>query len=50
MRILVDTNILARLAQPAHDHHPIALSAMAALDGTGRAFHFLDMPSMAKRR
>jgi predicted nucleic acid-binding protein len=35
MRILADTNILARLAQPAHAHHLIALGAMAALDAAG---------------
>jgi predicted nucleic acid-binding protein len=33
MRILADTNILARLAQPSHPHYAIALRALAALDG-----------------
>jgi hypothetical protein len=35
MRILADTNILARLAQPGHAHHATALDALAALNGEG---------------
>lgn len=31
MRVLVDTNIIARLAQPAHHHHSLALKAMEGL-------------------
>ena len=35
MRILIDTNILARLAQPAHPHHPGTVRAIEALRGNG---------------
>ena len=35
MRVLVDTNILARLAQPAHPHHPAAVDAVEALQAKG---------------
>ncbi len=35
MRILVDTNVLARLAQPAHPHHPEAARAIEELRGNG---------------
>src|SRR5687768_12373986 len=33
MKVLVDTNIVARIAQPTHPHHQITLAALAALKG-----------------
>ncbi len=33
--VLMDTNILTRLAQPPHSHHQTALSALAALRSRG---------------
>jgi predicted nucleic acid-binding protein len=35
MNILLDTNVLARLAQPAHPHHHLAVTAVDALDQQG---------------
>jgi hypothetical protein len=35
MRVLIDTNILGRLAQPRHALHPSAASAVDALDVVG---------------
>ena len=35
MTVLVDTNILARLAQPSHPHHSLALAALDALHVRG---------------
>ncbi|MBN1488964.1 MAG: type II toxin-antitoxin system VapC family toxin [Phycisphaerae bacterium] len=35
MRILVDTNVLLRLAQPAHPHHPPAVRATEVLRRKG---------------
>lgn len=31
MRVLLDTNILTRLAQPGHTQHPLAMAAVRAL-------------------
>ncbi|MEJ7593333.1 MAG: hypothetical protein WKF77_17455 [Planctomycetaceae bacterium] len=31
MRILIDTNILLRIADPAHTIHPVAVNATATL-------------------
>lgn len=31
MKLLVDTNIVARIAQPTHPHHQMTLAALAAL-------------------
>ena len=35
MRVLVDTNILGRLAQPRHPFHPVTARALDALDDLG---------------
>ncbi len=35
MKVLVDTNLLARLAQPAHPHHGLAVRSIDALDRLG---------------
>jgi predicted nucleic acid-binding protein len=35
MRILLDTNILLRLAQPVSPHHAAAVDAMLQLDQAG---------------
>src|SRR5262249_51272140 len=35
MNVLLDTNVLARAAQPAHSHYAVARSALAALVGKG---------------
>ena len=32
MKVLVDTNVVARIAQPTHSHHQTALAALAALE------------------
>src|SRR5579884_1088524 len=39
MRVLIDTNLLARIAEPAHPHHPIAARAVGALAGRGDTLH-----------
>jgi len=35
MNVLVDTNVVARLAQPSHPQHQLALSAVDTLDRNG---------------
>ncbi len=35
MRVLVDTNVPARIAQPGHPHHAVALGAVEILRGRG---------------
>jgi predicted nucleic acid-binding protein len=35
MKVLIDTNILGRLAQPCHAHHPVATRALRSLDEAG---------------
>jgi predicted nucleic acid-binding protein len=35
MNVLFDTNILLRLAQPGHPHHPVAVAASASLYARG---------------
>ncbi len=41
MAILVDTNILLRLAQPHHPHAAIALRALRALRSNGEILHIV---------
>lgn len=36
MRILIDTNILARIAQPTHPQHTEALRALKAIRAQGK--------------
>jgi predicted nucleic acid-binding protein len=41
MSVLLDTNILARLAQPMHPMHATAQTAVAALQRSGEALHIV---------
>jgi predicted nucleic acid-binding protein len=38
MRVLLDTNILLRLSEPTHIHHPAAIAAVRFLAGGGDTF------------
>jgi predicted nucleic acid-binding protein len=40
MSVLVDTNILLRRTQPAHEHHVVAVESVARLLGSGEPVHF----------
>jgi predicted nucleic acid-binding protein len=41
MNVLLDTNVLARSAQPGHPHHQLAVDAVAALRAQGHALHLV---------
>ena len=40
MSILVDTNILLRRTQPAHESHAVAVESVAQLLASGEPVHF----------
>jgi hypothetical protein len=41
MSILVDTNILARIAEPGHPQNAAAASSVKVLLGNGRSLHLV---------
>ena len=44
MRVLLDTNILLRIEEPEHEHHPVAAEAVAVL--LGRGHHIVLVPQV----
>ena len=40
MSVLVDTNVLLRRTQPAHQHHAVAVESVARLLASGEPVHF----------
>ena len=40
MSVLVDTNVLLRRTQPAHESHAVAVESVARLLATGEPVHF----------